>query len=68
MFAGVVTLMERGQKVNLPPWKVSVWFPKVQKHSEVVSTCIFNLVDGVDPQPDEFILPRLAESWVELMD
>lgn len=68
MFAGVVALMERGQKVNLPPWKVSVWFPKVQKHSEVVSTCISNLVDGVDPQPDEFILPRLAESWVELTD
>ena len=66
IFAGVVSLMENGQRVNLPPWKVSVWFPKVRSHTEFVSNALLNLIDGIEEQPDPCYLPRLAESWEEL--
>ena len=59
--------MTRTQTVNLPPWKLPVWFSKIVDHLQKV---IKNLkaFASEDEQTDPFLLPRLAENWENLTE
>ena len=52
--------MTRTQALNLPPWKLPVWFSKIDDHLQKV---IENLKSLASEDEQTFLLPRLAENW-----
>ena len=66
-FDAVASLMARTQAVNLPPWKLPVWFPKINNHLQKVIENVKSIVSE-DEQPDPFLLPYLAENWENLTE
>ena len=59
--------MTRTQAVNLPPWKLPVWFSKIDDHLQKVIENLKSLASE-DEQTDPFLLPRLAENWENLTE
>ena len=59
--------MTRAQAVNLPPWKLPVWFSKIDDHLQKVIENLKSLASE-DEQTDPFLLPRLAENWENLTE
>ena len=57
--------MTRTQAVNLPAWKLPVWFSKIDDHLQKV---IENLKSLASEDEQTFLLPRLAENWEILTD
>ena len=55
------------QAVNLPPWKLPVWFSKIDDHLQKVIENLKSLASE-DEQTDPFLLPRLAENWENLTE
>ena len=62
VFDAVVSLMTRTQAVNLPPWKLPVWFSKIDDHLQKVIENLKSLASE-DEQTDSLWLRRLAEYW-----
>ena len=60
----LVQFMTATQSVNLPPWKVPVWFPKVIAHLKESSKRLDDIAKG--EKPDAFYFPRLSENWVDI--
>ena len=60
----MVSLMVRAQTVNLPPWKIILWFSRVAKILEKCQEDLENVATGA--QPSRSILPKLAEHWQEI--
>ena len=58
----VMSLMTRTQAVNLPPWKLPVWFSKIDDHLQKVIENLKSLASE-DEQTDSLWLRRLAEYW-----
>ena len=54
--------MTRTQAVNLPPWKLPVWFSKIDDHLQKVIENLKSLASE-DEQTDSLWLRRLAEYW-----
>ena len=54
--------MTRTQTVNLPSWKLHVWFSKIDDHLQKVIQNLKSLASE-DEQTDPFLLPHLAENW-----
>ena len=54
--------MTQTQAVNLPPWKLPVWFSKIDDHLQKVIENLKSLASE-DEQTDPLLLPRLAENW-----
>ena len=52
--------MTRTQAVNLPPWKLPVWFSKIDDHLQKV---IANLKSLASEDEQTFLLRHLAENW-----
>ena len=59
--------MTRTQAVNLPPWKLLVWFSKIDDHLQKVIENLKSLASE-DEQTDPFLLSRLAENWENLTE
>ena len=59
--------MTLAEAVNLPHWKLPIWFSKIDNHLQKV---IENLksVASEDEQTDPFLLSRLAENWENLTE
>ena len=58
----MVSLMTETQAVNLPTWKLPVWFSKIDDHLQKVIENLKSLASE-DEQTDPLLLPRLAENW-----
>ena len=54
--------MTETQAVNLPTWKLPVWFSKIDDHLQKVIENLKSLASE-DEQTDPLLLPRLAENW-----
>ena len=59
-----VTLMIKCQAVNLPPWKVVSWFPRVIDLLERIRTNLEEVRAGENPSKE--LLPTLSKHWEEL--
>ena len=59
--------MTRTQAVNLPPWKLLVWFSKIDDHLQKVIENLKSLASE-DGQTNPFLLPHLAENWENLTE
>lgn len=56
--------MIKSQAVNLPPWKIVKWFPKVTSYLE---KCIDQLKQvPIGETPSKLLLPTLHKHWQEL--
>lgn len=60
----VVRFMTKTQSVNLPPWKVPIWFPKVIAHLQKAAKGLDDIQQG--EQLDSFLFPRLAKNWEDI--
>lgn len=56
--------MTESQSVNLPPWKVPVWFPKVILHLKKAAKGLDDIAQG--GQPDPYYFPRLSQNWDDI--
>lgn len=56
--------MVKCQAVNLPPWKIARWFPRVINILKDVAKKLQEVEDG--GFPDRTLLPTLSEHWEEL--
>lgn len=56
--------MTQTQSVNLPPWKVPVWFPKVIIHLKKAAKGLDDIQQG--GKPDSFFFPRLSKNWEDI--
>ncbi len=51
---------------NLPPWKITAWFPRVSFILTSIQGALEQLRDGIVTSPDKKLLPRLSTHWEEL--
>ena len=65
IFDTVVSLLTQTQAVNLPTWKLPVWFSKMDDHLQKVIKNLKSLASE-DKQTDPFLLLCLAENWKNL--
>lgn len=63
-----VLLMIKSQALNLPPWKIVIWLPRVLDILEKAKLELDNLIHGRIEIPNEELLPKLHEHWEELKD
>ena len=63
---GVTNDTNTGSK-SIPPWKLPVWFSKIDDHLQKVIENLKSLASE-DEQTDPFLLPRLAENWENLTE
>jgi hypothetical protein len=56
--------MIKCQAVNLPPWKVVSWFPRVIDLLERIRTNLEEVRAGENPSKE--LLPTLSKHWEEL--
>ena len=55
-------MMERTQAVNLPPWKLSVWFPVLKRFLTRMEHHFESRLNEFDP----LLFPTLAKNWDSL--
>ena len=63
-----ILLMIKSQALNLPPWKIVGWLPRVLDILEKAELELDNLHHGRIEIPNEELLPKLHEHWEELKD
>lgn len=56
--------MVKCQSVNLPPWKITTWFPRVIEILKNINNKLRDVEDG--GFPESTFLPSLAKHWEEL--
>ena len=56
--------MTSSQSVNLPPWKVPIWFPRVIDHLKKSAKCLDDISQG--GKPDPYYFPRLTKNWEDI--
>ena len=59
--------MTQTQAVNLPPWKLLIWFFKIDDHLQKLNEDLKSLASK-DEQTKPFLFPRLAENWENLTE
>ena len=64
----VILLMIKSQALNLLPWKIVGWLPRVLDILEKAKLKLDNLRHGRIEIPDEELLPKLHDHWEELKD
>ena len=57
----VTLLMVKAQTVNIPVWKIAIWFPKVICHLQEIENDLAAVKEGA--RPTKRLLPKLAENW-----
>ena len=63
-----ILLMIKSQALNLPPWKIVGWLPRVLDILGKAKLELDNLRHGRIEIPNEELLPKLHEHWEELKD
>jgi len=53
----VASLMIRSQAVNLPPWKVAIWVPKILSHLRAMTENLEKKIK-VEEELSETLFPR----------
>ncbi len=61
-----VTLMIKSQGLNVPPWKIVTWFPKMIAVLDDMKNELEKLKNGNTVKPNSQILPTLAMHWEDL--
>ena len=56
--------MVQCQAVNVAPWKIIGWFPRVVKNLNGIEESLASVLEGDAPNKD--LLPKLAKHWEEL--
>ena len=60
----VILLMLRTQAVNVPPWKIAIWFKRVLDILQKIETNLKEVQAG--SQPCKELLPKRSKHWEEL--
>ena len=60
----VILLMLTTQAVNVPPWKIVIWFERVLDILQKIETNLKDVQAGF--QPSKELLPKLSKHWEEL--
>lgn len=61
-----ILLMIKSQAVNLPPWKIVSWLPRVLHILGKINVELHNLRNEVIEIPNEDLLPKLHMHWEEM--
>ena len=62
----VVTLMIKSQRLNVSPWKIAIWFPRLIFLLNQIEEELQRLHGSEIRIPNELILPKLAANWLDL--